>query len=68
MMKVLVTRLLREDQGEDLIEYALLCSFIAIVGVIAFQAIGDGMNTSYTSWDGAVDSIWEPPAPVSPSP
>jgi Flp pilus assembly pilin Flp len=68
MIKVLFTRLLREDRGDDLIEYALLCSFVAILGILAFQAIGDSMNTSYTSWDGAVDSIWEPSAPVTPSP
>lgn len=58
-------RWLADDSGTDLVEYALLATFIAIVGVLGFQAIGNNMNTSYTSWDDAVDDIWEVPPPTS---
>jgi len=58
-------RWLADDSGTDLIEYALLATFIGIVGLLAFQAIGNNMNTSYTSWDYAVDSIWEVPPPAA---
>jgi Flp pilus assembly pilin Flp len=54
-----------DDRAIDLVEYALLATFIAIVGLLGFQAIGINMNTSYTSWDSAVDSIWEVPPPTS---
>jgi len=58
-------RWLADDSGTDLVEYALLATFIGIVGVLGFQAIGNNMNTSYTSWDDAVDSIWEVPPPTT---
>ena len=32
--------LLRRDEGNDMIEYALLAAFISIVAIVALQAIG----------------------------
>ncbi len=58
-------RWLADDSGMDMVEYALLATFIAIVGVLGFQAIANSMNPVYTSWDGAVDSIWEVPPPTT---
>jgi Flp pilus assembly pilin Flp len=52
----LVRRWLREEHGQDLIEYALLCSFIGFAGVVAFSFVSTAMNTTYTSWDNAVQS------------
>jgi Flp pilus assembly pilin Flp len=47
-------RWLREEHGQDLIEYALLCSVIGFAGVVAFSFLSDAMNTTYSSWDTAV--------------
>ena len=52
----LLRRWLSEDHGQDLIEYALLCSVIGFAGIVAFSFISDAMNTTYTSWDTAVQS------------
>lgn len=62
-----VLRIVRDDGGQDLIEYALLGSFIGLVGVLAFQAMGGNINSIYRSWDSAVANQWEPSAPVSGS-
>jgi pilus assembly protein Flp/PilA len=40
-------RVLREDDGQDMIEYALLGSFISIVAIVALRAIGPLVNTVY---------------------
>jgi Flp pilus assembly pilin Flp len=61
-------RWLREEHGQDLIEYALLCSVIGFAGVVAFSFLSDRMNTAYSSWDTAVqsDALVEVPDPVGP--
>ncbi|PYQ92979.1 MAG: Flp family type IVb pilin [Acidobacteria bacterium] len=48
-MKTLLRRLIWEEQGQDLIEYALLAAFIAIVAVLAITAIGTRVNGVYES-------------------
>jgi pilus assembly protein Flp/PilA len=43
-MKNLFNRFVREDQGQDLIEYALLAGFIALTSVAAITAVGTNLN------------------------
>ena len=43
----LITRLrklLRNDSGQDLLEYALLVALIALVAFVAIQSTGDAAN------------------------
>ena len=40
-----VVRGLRQQDGQDLIEYAMLCALIAIVAVGAIQTVGNTINT-----------------------
>ena len=60
-------RLISDEDGQDLIEYALLTAVIALAGILGFQAISTAINASYTSWDTAVQDLWEPEPPVSGS-
>jgi pilus assembly protein Flp/PilA len=46
-MKTFLVRLVREDAGQDLIEYALLAAFIALACVLAMQAVGGGITTLF---------------------
>lgn len=39
--------LVRDDQGQDMVEYALLASFISIVAIVAIRAIGPLVRTIY---------------------
>lgn len=50
-------RFVREDDGQDLIEYALLAGFISLVAVLAIQSVGTGVNQVYSDIDGAVGNI-----------
>jgi pilus assembly protein Flp/PilA len=56
-MKSLMVRFTREDQGQDLIEYALLAGFISLVAVVAITNVGTGVNAVYTNIDGQVKKI-----------
>jgi len=38
---------IREEQGQDLIEYALLASLVAIVSIAALKALGAKVATFY---------------------
>jgi Flp pilus assembly pilin Flp len=42
----LVAGLGRRDQGQDLLEYALLCALIAIVATGAVQTLGNTINNA----------------------
>ena len=50
-MKKLMTRLrslARGDEGQDLLEYALLVSLIALVAVLAITLTGTNVNAIFT--------------------
>ena len=48
-MKNLFARFVREEEGQDIIEYALLAAFISIVAWLILQAIGQDVVTMYTN-------------------
>ena len=64
--KGFVRRWLREEHGQDLIEYALLCAAVGFAGIVAFSFVSDAMNSTYSSWDTEVqkDELVEVPDPV----
>jgi Flp pilus assembly pilin Flp len=64
-MLKLLRRLVVEDKGQDLIEYALLTAAIGLAGVVGMNLLGAAINTTYTSWDTGVNGLWEIPAPQS---
>ena len=62
----IVDRLVREDDGQDVVEYALLAAFVGIVGYLALAGIRTEVFNTYTRWQdpsSGVPSLWEPPAP-----
>ena len=48
-MKNLFARFIREDEGQDLIEYAFLAVFIALAVTAAVQGIGTALNTQFSN-------------------
>jgi pilus assembly protein Flp/PilA len=42
-MRNLITRLLRDDEGQDLVEYVLLISLIALAVATAFPPVRDAI-------------------------
>lgn len=49
IMKNLFNRFVREDAGQDLIEYALLAGLISIVCVLAIQAAGTKVSQLFVN-------------------
>ena len=45
-MKNLIVRFIQEESGEDLIEYGLLCAFVAAVATAVIIADPIGIRTS----------------------
>ena len=60
-----VLRLFRDDRGQDLIEYALLTTFIAFAGLLVMDVIMWAIGNTYNSHESAVETIWIPNAPGS---
>ena len=48
-MKNLMLRFVREEEGQDIIEYALLAAFISIVAATVINTIGTDVITIYSS-------------------
>lgn len=55
-MKNLIARFIRDDQGQDLIEYALLGSFVSLVAITGATLLGGSLNSWYTAVSGRVDT------------
>ena len=47
-MKYLFNRFVREEAGQDIIEYALLAAFVSIVAWALLANIGTSVNSIYT--------------------
>ena len=56
-MASLLVRFVRDDQGQDLIEYALWAGFISLVAVTAITNVGTGVNKVYGNINDQVASI-----------
>jgi Flp pilus assembly pilin Flp len=59
-------RLIRDDDGQDLVEYALLTGLVAVGIAIAMPA-RTALRDIYNSWVDNVANLWEPPAPTGGS-
>ena len=56
-MKNLLARFVREEEGQDLVEYALLVTLIALVVFIGAGALGTQLNNWYNSMSTNVGSM-----------
>ncbi|MEW6751085.1 MAG: prepilin peptidase [Candidatus Latescibacterota bacterium] len=48
-MKRFITRLWQDEQGQDMVEYAVLASFLSIFAIAAIRTIGPLVTTLYTN-------------------
>lgn len=49
-------RWLADESGQDIIEYALLCSFLGFGAAAGVAFLSGAMNGTYTAWDAAGQS------------
>lgn len=55
-MKSLVSRLIQENDGQDLIEYALLAALIALAAVTAMNSLGGAINAKFDAVSSSLTS------------
>ena len=48
-MKNLIARFVRDDQGQDLVEYALLLGLITVAAATAVTALGTAAQLKFTT-------------------
>jgi pilus assembly protein Flp/PilA len=53
-MRSLFNRFVREEEGQDLIEYALLAGLISIASIIAITSLGTAIQGKYADVGTAV--------------
>jgi pilus assembly protein Flp/PilA len=53
-MKEVTKRLWKEEEGQDLTEYALLLTLISLALVVALQGIAGAINTAFNNATGAL--------------
>lgn len=56
-MKSLIVRLVREDKGQDLIEYALLATFLSIAAAVGATAAGVQLNAWYLALEAEIAAM-----------
>jgi Flp pilus assembly pilin Flp len=56
-MRSLITRVLREESGQDLIEYALLTAFISLVATVFISSTGERVNEWYEGYGTTIATI-----------
>lgn len=59
----LARRLLAEDDGQDLVEYALLIGLVALASAAAIGTLQTALHDAYVSWDTRNQALWDMPAP-----
>jgi Flp pilus assembly pilin Flp len=63
-MKKLFVRFVREEDGQDLIEYAFLIIFIAFVAAAGANALGLGINSLFSGIGTSVSGLTTPGLPT----
>jgi pilus assembly protein Flp/PilA len=54
-MKNLINRFVREEEGQDLIEYSLLAALIAVACIVAMQTLATDINEIFAAIGAALD-------------
>jgi Flp pilus assembly pilin Flp len=55
-MTTAVQAFFRDEEGQDMVEYGLLASFLSIVTIVAVKALGPIVNTLYVAVQTALTS------------
>jgi Flp pilus assembly pilin Flp len=63
-MARILTRLVRDESGQDTIEYVLLTAALAFVSLATWPAIETAIRVSYQGLDTNTQNLWEPPPPA----
>jgi Flp pilus assembly pilin Flp len=59
----LLRRFIADEDGQDLMEYVLLCAFVALTGILVWQGIVTLLGERYVEYNTQVQDIWASPDP-----
>ena len=62
-MKAFLRRLVRDDRGQDVVEYTLLTAFFGLAAMAAWTGIRDAVAANYSGATTGVQGLWTPPPP-----
>ena len=62
--KSLGRRFVKEDRGQDLVEYGLLGAIVAVMGALVLPNISTRMAALFTNWGANVNNHAVPPDPL----
>jgi Flp pilus assembly pilin Flp len=62
-VRPLISRLLCDESGQDLIEYVLLTATLGLAGIATWPLIEASIFQTYTTLDNDTQNLWIPPAP-----
>jgi Flp pilus assembly pilin Flp len=55
-LRTLVARFVQDEQGQDLIEYALLATFVSLVAIAGATLLGTALNNWYDQVEDTVNT------------
>jgi Flp pilus assembly pilin Flp len=64
-MTALPIRLLADEEGQDLIEYALLTTVIGLAAIAVFDILRTSIRDVYGTWNTSANINWVPPPPTT---
>jgi len=53
----MLQRFLADDEGQDVVEYALLAALVGITAILTWQQVAANVGTFYGTADGAVQTL-----------
>ena len=63
-MTMLIERLLADDSGQDIVEYALLTALIGIASILVWNQLATTIAAVYGETDTGVQNLYAPPDPA----
>ena len=63
-MLELMKKFMKDEEGQDLVEYALLTAAVSVATVLGIAALGSAINSVYTAWDTRTQDLWQPDPPA----
>lgn len=54
---------IRDESAQDLVEYAYLCVFVGLVGVVVWDGIVQLLGERYAEYNSGVQGLWQSPDP-----
>lgn len=56
-------RLLRDEDGQDQVEYALLTVLVGLLGAASADLMRNAIANAYGAWNQWTNDLWESPPP-----